>query len=672
MKKKKITLRSAAQAMPLVAGLINAAAHSDDAQAQLAPAPGTPIDNNSVRTDQATPRPSTVQSATEFHLPPPSMKSVDTTKVPSPYIAPSNHDDYLALEAKMTGDVSQALDTMHLTGDQRIMVREYMGQFDKDNQVMSTSLMNGVQTFAIKNRETGAFVGQVVLRHAEDGAVEVDRVYAAEFEIKRTVDLTVPTNILPEAVKKTLGNSEESHSLSIDAEDSKLEVSVPVIKAKAGIDFGLARQSTAVFNTDGSGKEFVFTTKIASAATEGKVTTQSVSASAGAKGPEVEVAVSYFSKPRVSEEGELTHAVIGGKVAVFGTIGHIQGNAGCDAEKGCGVGGSIGAAGAGGSLELGLSLNKPVEFNPSVPEEHHPSAAEEGAFHLATKDGSPEALEGFAKQYPESKHMDAINLLVEAGAAGIEPGPATEEAAAAQADTEEVPKGTTAAANGESSADQPLGEADTNAAAPAGVSNVGAGEPQAESADIPETVNAANQEQGQNSTTAADVREPGQDNASASNGETQAASIEVDTGTDTTAEDASTQSLSKAPATNPDESAFELPTESADASQTTTQAAASASAAVDETDGSTDIDSTASQEQSAYKAAVTDGSVTALQAFLNEYPNSSHQDEVKKREESASTSTDEPTDNPPNATAAPVAPEEPDPAIGNEDTAKIY
>jgi hypothetical protein len=493
-------------------------ASGQDAQAQSAP--GAPISDDKVRTDTGVTGQPTVQSALEFHLPAaPSMKDVDSTKVPSPYVAPANHDAYIALEGKMTGDVSKALDTMGLTGDQRIMVRNYMGQFDHDNQVVSSGFINGVQTFAIKNRETGDYVGQVILRHAEDDAVEVDKVYAAEFETKKTVDLAVPTNVLPEQVRQALGNSEETRSLSRDVADGKVEVSMPLIKAKAGVDVGLARESTAVFNSDGSGKEYVFTTKIASAAAEAKVTTEGISGGIGAKGPEAEIAVTYFGPPKVSAEGELTRSEFGGKLEAHGTVANIDGKAGCDDEKGCGASWSVGGFGVGAGAELVSSPAKKVEFDADVGEEHPTSAAEESAYRQAVASGTPEALGNFTEKYPDSEHIDEVSNLIEKGAASEAPTPVADETA---------PKATT--------------DATTTAA----------------------TTDAA----------------------------------------------------------------------------TATETPASAS----------------EREQKAYEAAVSDGSAEALQSFLDEYPNSGHDDDVKKREASA---PDSPNPNTPE-------PESPSPEDAND------
>jgi hypothetical protein len=402
--RKKRNIRSAAQAVPLVASLIGAMAFADDAHAQLAP--GTPVTDDKVRTDNAPTGQPTVQSALEFHpAAAPSMKDVDSTKVPSPYVAPANHEAYLALEAKMTGDVSKALDTMGLSGDQRIMVRNYMGQFDADNHVVSTGFVNGVQTFGIQKKDSGEFVGQVVLRHADNGAVEVDKVYAAEFETSGKVEVALPTKMLPDDVKKALGSSEETYSLSKDAADGKIELSMPRIKAKAGVDFGLARQSTAVFDADGSGKELVFTTKIASA-----------------NGPEAELAVTYFGTPKVSADGELTHSEYGAKLEAHGTLANVEGKLGCD-EENCSAHASAGILGIGAGAELTLSPAKHVAFDESVGEEHHASAAEEAAFRQATASGTPEALQKFVSEFPNGEHMDEVVNLMDLGAAGTPPDP---------------------------------------------------------------------------------------------------------------------------------------------------------------------------------------------------------------------------------------------------------
>lgn len=425
MSKKKPKLRSAARAMPLVAGLLGSMAFADDVHAQLAP--GTPVTDDKVRTDNAPTGQPTVQSALEFHpAAAPSMKDVDSIKVPSPYVAPANHDAYLALEAKMTGDVSKSLDTMGLSGDQRIMVRNYMGQFDKDNRVVASGFVNGVQTLAIRNRETGDYVGQIILRHAAGGAIEVDKVYAAEFETSGKVEVALPTKILPEEVKQALGSSEETYSLSRDAEDGKVELSMPRIKAKAGVDYGLARESKAVFEPDGSGKELVFTTKIGSAAAEAKLSAGEVSGAIGAKGPEAELAFTYFGKPKVGEDGELTHSEYGGKLEAHGTLGNLQGKAGCDDENKCSASWSAGGAGVGAGATFVASPSKKVEFDHTVGEEHIASAAEENAFRQATASRTPEALQKFVAEFPDSEHMPEVVNLMDLGAAGRAPDPTPE------------------------------------------------------------------------------------------------------------------------------------------------------------------------------------------------------------------------------------------------------
>ena len=371
---------------------------------------------------------------------------IDDIKVPPPYVAPTNKPAYLALEQKASGDVSAALDRLKLTGDQRIAVRNYIGQYSSDVQVIATGTMNNSETLVLKKRGTDQVIGTVDMKTGADGAIIVNKVTGAEFDFSKKLEIPLTGRVDEADAQRALGGSLEYKLLNEEASNASLSATLPSIKAEAGFDYGKAREATATFNPDGSGHEYGLSTKIgvvkgeATAGVTGTVGTENgaegysgIRGGVGAKAFEVEVFANRFGQPEVDSEGNLTHSVVGGSFEMHTTLAEAEAKLGCSTTEGCDAKASFGALGIGSGASVNYSphLRIPVESTEEIPEHGvaanphptvvTPNAAEDAAYTAAVADGSPDALKKFLEDYPTSTKMDQVLNLIDLGASGEAP-----------------------------------------------------------------------------------------------------------------------------------------------------------------------------------------------------------------------------------------------------------
>lgn len=379
-----------------------------------------------------------------------SMKSVDTIKVPSPAVTPHDWKSYQAVEARSNGDVSKALDGLHLTPAQRLSVRNYVGQYDEKYHVVAGVEANGVQTLGIRDAKTGDFVGMVTLKRDADGSITVNKSVAAAIDTKATFEIPLVGKVNQEEARQVLGGSKQYDAFrNGDAKDrdkenqAKLSVTLPALKAEAGADIAKASESTARFHPDGSGYEYGLVTKGASGKAEAQIggtserdreggkASAGVAVGAGAKGPQVEGFVNYFGRPDVDAKGDFTRSVIGTSFEMHGTLAEAEFKAGCSTDEGCKTKLSAGALGLGGGGSLTFSSHMNLQVRPAEEieaggvaseEQHAPEpavpTAEEKAYEDAVRVGTPAALNAFLAEYPDSPRTDEILNKADLSAAG--------------------------------------------------------------------------------------------------------------------------------------------------------------------------------------------------------------------------------------------------------------
>lgn len=350
-----------------------------------------------------------------------------------------NAQSAMKADARALGPISQTLHSFQMTGAQDIAVRNYIGQYSEKTKVVPAGTFNGVTVFGIRDAKTGDYTGEVELRAGANGEIIVSKISAAEFDTKKKFELPLAGKVDDEEAQQVLGGSSAYQALSTEEKKPSFDAELPaVLNAERGTTYGVANEATAHFYPDGSGYEFGYTTKIASAQGEAKLGASGVSAGVGARGPEVEGFANYFGSPQQDDAGKFSHSVFGGTANIHSTLAELQAKYGCDENEPCSAKFDAGLLGVGAGLGLVLSPHVDIPVRPEneiaeggiatpPPPPPAPSANEQSAYDDAIKSGDMAQLEQFLTQYPDSALDDEAENQIDyhAAASPDQPMPVT-------------------------------------------------------------------------------------------------------------------------------------------------------------------------------------------------------------------------------------------------------
>jgi len=609
---------------------------------------------------------------------------------PPPYVAPKTNE--AGLTAEQAHQSAQQMDTalsgFHLTNVQDTSVRQYLGQ----GKFEITELpINGGVNLILRDPKTHEYRGDAFVKPGPDGSIVVSKTTGnAGFDTSKKVELPYSPEASEEA-KKVMSGSESLNTFEQNRgklgdqkpegekkEPDGKDIFVPVVSAEAKGEYGAVSQSHAVFQADGDGYEYGLRTNLAEGGAEGSVGvgghSQKEETYAGAKGSvganalKVEVFATYFSAPKPDGEGGYTRDVVGASGEAHTTLAEIGAKLGCSDEKGCGAGWSLGLLGIGTGMSVNYNLGQKlkVETEGAIPEHGIASTPQEiqeadQALEETSAEGD-EGDEGAAPGQPptdtpttpapvENKGQgsgeddtddsdepadDADNPPPQGSTEtkGAEPGglePFSQNPAPA---VDEQPLGP-APVGANSALDQAKdpnwdgaarrGEAEPVPVGPAQQPAPAQGEPNAQTDEQPAPPDQQGEpDQGPDAGDANAQPDNGDDNQSAPADDQGA---EPDQGAGDGERPNGDQTAPQEDQTNP-------PDQSGPADDSNTAQPDDSAAPSDEqptTGSGPSVDPEAVEQRKAYNAAVQDGSAEALQHFLDEYPDSSYDNDVKDR-----------------------------------------
>ena len=309
--------------------------------------------------------------------------------------------------------------------------------------------MSTGENLVLRDPITHEIKGWVDLRTGDNGQIVVSKVTGAQFDPKAKVEIPVYTREVEEA-ERVIGGSESFKTFEKDwgnsakppGEKPEVELSIPAISGEAKVDIGKVASSAAVFDSQGGGYEFGFTTKEDAANIGGELSAgggsekNSFAGAAGGAGVQFGVFegfTNFFGRPEVDDKGNFTRSVIGGSLEVHGTLAEIEGRVGCFEDKGCGLGASIGAVAIGFSGGLNYAEKAKITVQPvaevgdqglasEVSQTGVPfyladpglaSNVEQEALATALSAGGLAALQAFLLRYPDSPYAEDAQGLID-------------------------------------------------------------------------------------------------------------------------------------------------------------------------------------------------------------------------------------------------------------------
>jgi len=306
---------------------------------------------------------------------------------PPPYVEPPRDKSGLTADQrqKSSGSMNEALTPFHLTKEQDLSVREYLGQ----GKFEITDLpMNGGVNLILRDPKTHEYRGDAFVKPGPDGSIVVSKTTGHEgFDTSKKAELPYSQQASDEA-QKVLGGSESLNTFDKnwgklgdkegEPKEPGKDIFVPVAAAEAKGEYGAVSESHAVFQPDGHGYEYGLKTDLAEGGAEGSVGAGEKSDGsggfAGAKGAvganalKVEVYANYFSPPTPDGEGHYVRNVVGASGEAHTTLAEVGAKLGCSGEKGCGAGWSLGLLGIGTGMALNYNIGQklPVETEGAV------------------------------------------------------------------------------------------------------------------------------------------------------------------------------------------------------------------------------------------------------------------------------------------------------------------
>lgn len=302
------------------------------------------------------------------------------------------HDGRRTTAQRSHAELTKAMSEFSLTPIQRLSIRDYVGEAKAEAIEMR---INDKEVLILKDPKTHEYIGEATISKGDDGSIVVTKLTGADFKLSKTLDVPVLDRQAEEADKVLSGsestssfNSKQAGLAKHEKEIPGKEISIPAVAIEGSAQYGPVSEATAVFRPDGSGYERGMRTNLASASAgaelgvSGKAEGEGFAGAkggAGAQAFKVELFGNYFGKPEADEHGEFTRNVLGASGETHATLAEISGIAGCEEEKGCGFGGSIGFLGIGTGVAATYGAKVKLERSSAegVPEEGVASSDEQ-------------------------------------------------------------------------------------------------------------------------------------------------------------------------------------------------------------------------------------------------------------------------------------------------------
>jgi hypothetical protein len=273
--------------------------------------------------------------------------------------------------------VATALANLNLTPVQAVSVRDYIGQGKANITGME---MNNVNILILRDPQSNAYLGEVVLKPDTDGGVFISKVTGAEFDAKHEVKVPALDQDSEEA-EQVISGAESAATFEKDEEAAPPEgptYTVPAVSAEASLQYGAVKESYASFAPDGHGYEYGLSTNIGQVGAGGQLGVSGGTADGsgfaglngeiGAESTKVEVFVNYLGAPVQDENGNYTRTVLGGSYEMHGTLANAEAKIGCFEGQGCTAQTSWGLLGIGAGAALNYAPDVTMAVVPEVVE----------------------------------------------------------------------------------------------------------------------------------------------------------------------------------------------------------------------------------------------------------------------------------------------------------------
>jgi hypothetical protein len=244
----------------------------------------------------------------------------------------------------------------HLTPEQRLSASRYIGRFDTHSKVVSSRGADGRQTLQISDAQTGQALGSIDIGTTADGGVVIDKASAVGFDRRRRLEIPLAGKFDDAEARRILDGSIELQSFEAQKSKGKLVATLPALAMDASLDLGKVRQSTALFNRDGSGHEFGLLSRLTTPASAGTIDPAKAQAPA-----EIRIFVNYFGKPIADAAGNYSRSVLAARAGMHTTLADVETRLTCAPGKACDNASAASGLGLGGGTVFHAHMNVPVQ-----------------------------------------------------------------------------------------------------------------------------------------------------------------------------------------------------------------------------------------------------------------------------------------------------------------------